>query len=59
MAISGANGSLNALRDIADGRRIFVHINTTNPILEPGSEAETVVMQAGWEIGYDGMKIEL
>ncbi|PTW63292.1 pyrroloquinoline quinone biosynthesis protein B [Breoghania corrubedonensis] len=59
MSISGASGSLNALRGVAVGRRIYVHINTTNPILEPGSAAECAVRQAGWEIGYDGMEIEL
>ncbi|MEI2386822.1 pyrroloquinoline quinone biosynthesis protein PqqB [Breoghania sp. JC706] len=59
MAISGEAGSLNALRDVSAGRRIYVHINTTNPILEPGSAAERAVTQAGWEVGYDGMEIEL
>ena len=59
MSISGESGSLAALRDIAVDRRIYVHINTTNPILQPGSEAERAVRQAGWEIGYDGMEIEL
>ncbi|WP_321343862.1 pyrroloquinoline quinone biosynthesis protein PqqB [Breoghania sp.] len=59
MAISGEQGSLAALRDADIARRIYVHINTTNPILEPGSAAETAVNQAGWEIGFDGMEIEL
>ncbi len=59
IAISGEQGSLAALRDADIARRIYVHINTTNPILEPGSVAETAVKQAGWEIGFDGMEIEL
>lgn len=59
MAISGPEGSLCALADIDVARRIYVHINTTNPILEPGSDAEQAVTRAGWEIGFDGMEIEL
>ncbi|WP_321334496.1 pyrroloquinoline quinone biosynthesis protein PqqB [Breoghania sp.] len=59
MSISGENGSLAVLRDVDVGRRIYVHINTTNPILEPGSAAEAAVKEAGWEIGFDGMEIEL
>ena len=58
-AISGPAGSIAALADLDIGRRIFVHINNTNPILEPGSQAERDVQAAGWEIGYDGMEIEL
>ncbi|POF30546.1 pyrroloquinoline quinone biosynthesis protein PqqB [Roseibium marinum] len=57
MAIDGDNGTLAALRDVNLGRRIFVHINNTNPILDPGSEAAKTVEAAGWEIGYDGMEL--
>jgi pyrroloquinoline quinone biosynthesis protein B len=59
MAISGPDGSLEAFRRLRAGRKIYVHINTTNPILEAGSEAERAVNAAGWEVGYDGMEIEL
>ncbi|GAB4576559.1 MAG: pyrroloquinoline quinone biosynthesis protein PqqB [Roseibium sp.] len=59
MAISGENGSLAALKDIGLGRRIFVHINNTNPILDPDSDAAKTVQAAGWEIGYDGMELTL
>jgi pyrroloquinoline quinone biosynthesis protein B len=59
MAISGPKGSLEAFRHLRAGRKIYVHINTTNPILEPGSDAERAVNAAGWEVGFDGMEIEL
>jgi pyrroloquinoline quinone biosynthesis protein B len=59
IAISGQNGSLEAFRHLGVGRKIYVHINTTNPILEPGSEAERAVTKAGWEVGSDGMEIAL
>lgn len=59
MPISGADGSLAALAGIDLGRRIYVHINNTNPILSPGSEAERIVRDAGWEIGFDGLEFDL
>ncbi len=60
IAISGPDGSLAAFRSLRNcGRRIYVHINTTNPILEPGSEAERQVKAAGWEVAFDGMELEL
>ncbi|WP_417687770.1 pyrroloquinoline quinone biosynthesis protein PqqB [Roseibium sp.] len=59
MAISGPDGSLSALRGVDLKRRIFVHINNTNPILDPTSDAARAVAEAGWEIGYDGMELTL
>jgi len=59
MAIGGERGTLAALRDVDLGRRIFVHINNTNPILDPASDAAKAVEAAGWEIGYDGMELTL
>lgn len=57
--LSGAGGTLEAFSNSRIGRKIFIHINNTNPILEPGSAAERQIKAAGWEIAYDGMEIEL
>jgi pyrroloquinoline quinone biosynthesis protein B len=57
--IAGEAGSLYAFGNAGIGRKIYIHINTTNPILEPGSGAECTVRAAGWDIAYDGMTIEL
>ncbi|WP_417670189.1 pyrroloquinoline quinone biosynthesis protein PqqB [Roseibium sp.] len=59
MAMSGDHGSLAALANVELGRRIYVHINNTNPVLDPASDAARTVADAGWEIGYDGMEISL
>jgi pyrroloquinoline quinone biosynthesis protein B len=40
-------------------RRIFVHINNTNPILVDGSPERLAVERAGWEVAEDGMEIVL
>jgi pyrroloquinoline quinone biosynthesis protein B len=58
MPIDGADGSLAAL-DGVSARRIFVHINNTNPILVDGSPERARVAAAGWEVAYDGMEIVL
>lgn len=59
LAIGGPGGSLAGFQHLRACRKIFVHINTTNPILETGSAAEQQVKNAGWEVGFDGMEIEL
>jgi pyrroloquinoline quinone biosynthesis protein B len=56
--IDGAAGSLRALRDLSC-RRIYVHINNTNPILVDGSPERLQVERAGWEVAEDGMEIRL
>jgi pyrroloquinoline quinone biosynthesis protein B len=58
MPIDGADGSLAALADLK-GRRIYIHINNTNPILVAGSPQRRRVEAAGWEVAADGMVIVL
>jgi pyrroloquinoline quinone biosynthesis protein B len=53
-----SSGSLPLLRS-APGRRIYLHINNTNPILMPGSPERVEVESAGVEIGEDGMEFTL
>ena len=59
MAMSGAAGSIAALRDVDAGRKIFVHVNNTNPALIDGSPERLAVGQAGWDVAFDGMEIDL
>jgi pyrroloquinoline quinone biosynthesis protein B len=56
MPIDGSGGSLAALADLP-GRRIFIHVNNTNPILIDGSPERQRVEAAGFEIAFDGMEI--
>ncbi|MEA2772426.1 MAG: pyrroloquinoline quinone biosynthesis protein [Acetobacteraceae bacterium] len=56
--ISGPNGTLTKLSDLP-GRRIFLHINNTNPILLSDSPERRAVEAAGFEVAYDGMEIDL
>jgi pyrroloquinoline quinone biosynthesis protein B len=59
MHIFGPDGSIAALADLSIGRRIYVHINNTNPILDERSPEAEIVKANGWEIGYDGMEVRL
>jgi pyrroloquinoline quinone biosynthesis protein B len=58
MPVDGAGGSLADLSDLP-GRRIYIHINNTNPLLVADSPQRQVVERAGWEIAVDGMRIAL
>jgi pyrroloquinoline quinone biosynthesis protein B len=58
MPIDGEGGSLHAL-DTLPARRIFVHINNTNPILVDGSVERSEVESAGWQVAEDGLEIVL
>jgi pyrroloquinoline quinone biosynthesis protein B len=58
MPIDGDGGSLAALAGL-DGRRIYIHINNTNPVHVAGSPERRKVEDAGWEVAADGMEIAL
>jgi pyrroloquinoline quinone biosynthesis protein B len=54
-----ADGSLDFLRHSPARRKMYTHINNTNPILMPGSPERAQVEQAGIEIACDGLEIAL
>lgn len=54
-----SDGSLDLLRQSPARRKIYTHINNTNPILMPGTRARTQVELAGIEIARDGLEITL
>ncbi|MGB7832196.1 MAG: pyrroloquinoline quinone biosynthesis protein PqqB [Xanthobacteraceae bacterium] len=56
--IDGPDGTLVTLAGLS-GRRLFIHINNTNPILIEGSPERAHVTAAGWEVAEDGMEIAL
>jgi pyrroloquinoline quinone biosynthesis protein B len=58
MPIDGPDGTLVTLAGLSE-RRLFIHINNTNPILIEGSPERAHVTAAGWEVAEDGMEIAL
>ena len=59
MSVSGERGTLAAFRDLEVARKVFIHINTTNPILLDDSPERAAVEEKGWQVSWDGMAIEL
>ncbi|HET9147219.1 MAG TPA: pyrroloquinoline quinone biosynthesis protein PqqB [Acetobacteraceae bacterium] len=59
MSVSGPDGSIAALAATRVGRRVFIHLNNTNPLLCDDSPEAAQARAAGWEIARDGMEIGL
>ncbi len=59
LAQSGPGCMLEVLADYPNARRILIHINNTNPILNEDSAERAQVQAAGVEVAYDGMSIQL
>lgn len=59
MSMSGEDGTIAAFRDLGVKRRIFIHINNSNPVLLEDSPERREAEAAGWEIAHDGMEVRL
>ncbi len=51
------SGSLRALARLTARRRVYTHLNNTNPLLVDSSPERSAVRAAGWEVAWDGMDI--
>jgi pyrroloquinoline quinone biosynthesis protein B len=59
LPLSGTDGLLEQFPRNAKGRKVLIHINNTNPILDEDSPEHRATLDAGFEIAYDGMEFEL
>jgi len=59
MSCSGPQGTMAAFESLQVGRKIFIHLNNTNPLLVGDSAERRMAEKAGWEIAHDGMEIAL
>jgi pyrroloquinoline quinone biosynthesis protein B len=57
--VSSPNGSLQRLASLRNPRKIFVHVNNTNPMLDEAGLEFRQVREAGWEIAEDGWQFDL
>jgi pyrroloquinoline quinone biosynthesis protein B len=57
IAMSGDNGAITSLASLGIGRKVFLHINNSNPVLLAGSPERTAAEREGWEIPTEGMEI--
>lgn len=59
LPVGGPDGSLARLADVRARRRVYIHVNNTNPMLREDSAERRQVEAAGWEIAGDGMEVWL
>jgi pyrroloquinoline quinone biosynthesis protein B len=59
LAMAGADGAIAALADLDIGRRLFVHVNNSNPALLAHSAERGQLETAGWQIPADGTEVTL
>lgn len=57
--VSGADGSLRLLSELRRSRKVFVHVNNTNPMLDESGPEYREVRAAGWEVAEDGWQLDL
>jgi pyrroloquinoline quinone biosynthesis protein B len=59
ISMSGDRGAIESLAGLDIGRKVFLHINNSNPALLKGSAERKAAEQAGWQIPSDGTEITL
>jgi pyrroloquinoline quinone biosynthesis protein B len=59
ISMSGEQGAIAALESLGIERKIFLHINNSNPALLHDSKERRAAEQAGWQIPADGTEIVL
>ena len=59
LPLSGSDGLLSTFPAGVHGRKILIHINNTNPVLDEDSPEHRAVLDAGFEIACDGVSIQL
>lgn len=59
ISMAGAEGSLSLLSGLTKPRKLYIHINNTNPALRPDGPERQALRNAGWELTQDGMELTL
>ena len=57
--MKGPDGSLEKLAALQNVRKIYTHLNNTNPVLIEDSDERRAVDAAHWEVAFDGMDFEV
>ncbi|MEM0911325.1 MAG: pyrroloquinoline quinone biosynthesis protein PqqB [Pseudomonadota bacterium] len=59
MPVNGEGGAIDMLNQYDISRKILIHINNTNPVLNENSQENTYLKSEDIELAFDGMEIEL
>ncbi len=57
--VGGDDGTLRQLAGLSTPRKMYIHINNTNPMLNEASAEHRAVRDAGWELAEDGCDFTL
>ncbi len=57
--ITGPEGSLERLADLSSVRKVYTHLNNTNPLVIEDAPERRQAEEAGWEIAFDGMDFQV
>ena len=57
--VSGSEGSIQLLAGLRRPRKVFIHVNNTNPMLDESGPEYLEVRAAGWEVAEDGWQLSL
>ncbi|MDR3100995.1 MAG: pyrroloquinoline quinone biosynthesis protein PqqB [Paraburkholderia sp.] len=59
LALNGPGGMIDVLARVPRARKVLIHINNTNPILDERSAERAQLQRRGIEVAFDGMQIVL
>ena len=59
IAMAGDRGAIASLAGLGIARKVFLHINNSNPVLKTGSPERAAAERDGWEIPVEGLEITL
>ncbi len=59
MSMSGPQGSIAAFAPLDVTRKVFIHINNSNPVLMADTPERGEAERAGWDVAFDGMEFSL
>jgi len=55
----GPGGMIEVLDGMPASRKILIHINNTNPVLDEDSAQHATLLRHGIELAYDGLEVQL
>jgi pyrroloquinoline quinone biosynthesis protein B len=59
LPLTGEDGSLSSLAGLPAKRKVFTHVNNTNPVLDRTSPEHALVTSMGIEVGFAGLEVRL
>lgn len=57
MSLSGPEGTFAAFAELGVQRKVFIHINNSNPVLLADSPEHADAVARGWTVAHDGMEL--